>query len=140
MLARLALIATLLLPVTVHAQTADADMRRAQELMATRAKALHDRLRITPAQQPRWDAFTAVMAENARHVAALHAGQASAPRSALDDLKGYAAAVQAHADDVARLVGPFEQLYASMSPDQKVLADRTFREFEQREVRRRPGA
>ena len=136
------LVLALLIPLAASAQAADsqaadADLRRAEEVVAGRAHSLHDRLHITPAQQPQWDAFAAVMMDNARHVAALHAQVAQAAPSAPDDLRQYARETQAHAEDVQRLIGPFEQLYGTMSPEQKVIADRTFHEFAQREDRRR---
>ena len=48
--------------------------------------------------------------------------------SALDDMKQYEQITQANADGTKRLVDAFEPLYASLSPEQKKLADANFRE------------
>jgi hypothetical protein len=48
--------------------------------------------------------------------------------SALDDMKQYQQITQANADGTKRLVDAFEPLYASLSPEQKKLADTNFRE------------
>ena len=89
------------------------------------------RLRITPAQQPQWDAFTGIMRQNAQHQEALHASGAAA-RSATDMLRAYAATLQGHAADMQRLVPAFDALYATMTPDQRAAADRVFQQFEAR--------
>lgn len=89
------------------------------------------RLRITPAQQPQWDAFTGIMRQNAQHQEALHASGAAA-RSATDMLRAYAATLQGHAADMQRLVPAFDALYATMTPDQRTAADRVFQQFEAR--------
>jgi hypothetical protein len=46
--------------------------------------------------------------------------------SALDDMKQYEQITQAHADGTKHLVDAFEPLYASLSPEQKKLADASF--------------
>ncbi len=46
--------------------------------------------------------------------------------SALDDMKQYEQITQAHADGTKHLVEAFEPLYASLSPEQKKLADASF--------------
>ena len=89
------------------------------------------RLRITPAQQPQWDAFTGIMRQNAQHQEALHASGAAAG-SATDMLRAYAATLQGHAADMQRLVPAFDALYATMTPDQRAAADRVFQQFEAR--------
>ena len=48
--------------------------------------------------------------------------------SALDDMKQYEQITQANADGTKRLVEAFEPLYASLSPEQKKLADASFRD------------
>ena len=48
--------------------------------------------------------------------------------SALDDMKQYEQITQANADGTKRLVEAFEPLYASLSPEQKKLADTSFRD------------
>ena len=115
-----------------------AEARMGMERVEKHIAELQRRLRITPAQQPQWDAFTGIMRQNAQHQEALHASAAAA-RSATDMLRAYAANVQGHAADVQRLLPAFDALYATMTPDQRAAADRMFQQFEARSERRRPG-
>lgn len=94
---------------------------------------LRRRLKVTPAQQPQWDAFAAVMRENAIHADRLYKSRAAAENmTALEDLRSYAGIAQAHADDVQRLVPAFQALYETLTPDQQHAADAAFKEFEKR--------
>ncbi len=99
---------------------------------------LQRRLRITPAQQPQWDAFTGVMRDNGRRQEAA-AARAARPLTltAPNDLRAHAAAAQAQADSMARLVPAFDAPYAALSPDQRAAADQVFRQFERQALRRR---
>jgi len=100
---------------------------------------LRKRLRITPAEQPQWDAFAQVMRENAAHMDRfLQDPAAVAKLNAVQGMRGYAEMAQAHAEDMQRLLPAFEALYNAMSPEQQRLADQAFRNFEQRLVRRGP--
>ncbi|WP_244815944.1 Spy/CpxP family protein refolding chaperone [Caballeronia sp. Lep1P3] len=90
---------------------------------------LHSSLKITAAEETQWSAFADVMRENARTMGDLYR-QRIAQRdtmSALDDMKQYQQITQANADGTKRLVDAFEPLYASLSPEQKKLADTSFR-------------
>ncbi len=102
---------------------------------------LRRRLQITPAQQPQWDAFATVMRQNSDRVATLYRERSarSASMSALDDMRSYADLARLHAEDLQRLVPPFEALYAAMTAEQKANADRVFQQFQSRSGRgRRP--
>jgi len=101
---------------------------------------LHRRLKITPAQQPQWDTFTAVMRQNATHMEAMQRARADkvATMTAPEDMRSYAEVVRAHADDLQRLVPAFDGLYAAMTPEQKATADRTFHEFQGQVRARQP--
>ena len=92
-------------------------------------KRLHDDLRITPDQAERWEAFANVMRANADHMDALYQERAKSfdTMSALDSMRSYQHIVQAHAEDLQRLVPAFGELYESLSPQQKQTADRLFR-------------
>ena len=140
MLVRLCLFAALMaVPVAAvqPARAQDDDTVRALSVMTTRVRELHDRLRITDAEQPQWRAFADAMMENARHMASLHAEQGDAiPPSAPADMRQYAAVAQAHAEDTQRLLAPLEQLYAVMTPDQRRVADETFHKITQERLRR----
>ncbi|SAK95030.1 hypothetical protein AWB77_05482 [Caballeronia fortuita] len=90
---------------------------------------LHSSLKITPQQEEQWAKFADVMRENGRTMADLYR-QRIAQRdtmSALDDMKQYEQITQANADGTKRLVEAFEPLYTSLSPEQKKLADTSFR-------------
>lgn len=88
---------------------------------------LHAQLKITPAQEPQWKAFADVMRGNGETMGQLFQQRKDATNvSALDDMKQYATIAQAHADGMKKLVDAFEPLYASLSPEQKKLADKTF--------------
>jgi periplasmic protein CpxP/Spy len=90
---------------------------------------LHASLKITPQQEDQWSKFADVMRDNAHTMGDLYR-QRVAQRdtmSALDDMKQYAQITQADADGTKRLVDAFEPLYTSLSPEQKKLADESFR-------------
>ena len=115
------------------AQAARPD-RGAPAPVERRIAGLQRRLKITPEQQPQWDAFAAVMRQNAGHMEALQRERADkvATMSAPDDMRSYADVARAHADDLQRLATAFDTLYAAMTPEQKAEADRTFHEFQGR--------
>jgi len=108
--------------------------RTASEGVERRIRELHDKLGITAQQQRAWDAFAAVMRENAAHAAEMRAARrAAALLPAPDDMQRYATAAQSHADDLKRLVPPFQALYASMSAEQKRMADQAMGSFQRRQ-------
>ncbi len=86
---------------------------------------LHQRLQITPAQEPRFAALANVMRANARMTPA---SPPAANPSAVDDLQ---VAIQVGAqelDGLKRLLPPLEALYASLTPAQQKTADQVFRQ------------
>jgi protein CpxP len=100
----------------------------------SRIKELHDKLHITAAQQPQWDALTQVMRDNAKSMDALLKARAQniQTASAIDDLHSYQALADAHADGLKKFVPPFEALYGTMSDEQKKTADDIFRAHQRR--------
>jgi protein CpxP len=89
---------------------------------------LHAQLKITPAEETQWTAFADVMRSNAETMGQLYRQRSEMTNeSALDNMKQYEQITQAHADGMQKLVAAFEPLYSSMSPEQKKLADTTFR-------------
>lgn len=104
-----------------------------------RIAGLQRRLKITPDEQPQWDAFTTVMRQNAAHIETLQRERAAkvAAMNASEDMRSYAEVARAHADDLQRLATAFDALYAAMAPEQKAVADRTFHEFQGRGNRAR---
>jgi protein CpxP len=107
---------------------------RLHDSVDKRISDLHARLKITPDEQPTFDEFAGVMRENATHMDGLlqQRRSASAGATAVDDMKSYQTMAQAHVDDLNRLVPAFSKLYDALSPDQKKLADTSFRQFQQR--------
>jgi LTXXQ motif family protein len=93
-----------------------------------RIKTLHSSLQITTAQEALWNNVAQVMRENAKAMAdhRKEAAQNAKSRSAVDDLKAYAAAIDAHADGIHKFIPTFQALYDSMSDAQKQTADAVF--------------
>jgi hypothetical protein len=86
---------------------------------------LHQRLAITPAQEPRFAAVAEIMRENARAAAQL---RPPANESAVEALR---MAIQYGEQDLAgmkRLLPALQALYASLSPAQQRAADTVFRQ------------
>jgi len=111
-----------------------AGSRSNEDYVETRIKDLHEKLKITAAQESQWKTFTDVMRDNAQTVDAvlkersenLHA------MNAVDDLRSYEKLADAHADGLRKLVPAFEALYKTMSEDQKRTADVVFAQHEKR--------
>lgn len=121
----------------VQAASAPAGSKREAHVEERIAK-LHASLKITSAQESQWTPFAEAMRENARTMADLYR-QRIAQRdtmSALDDMKQYQQITQANAEGTKRLVDAFEPLYASLSPEQKKLADTSFRQEGRNHARR----
>ncbi|WP_322106270.1 Spy/CpxP family protein refolding chaperone [Paraburkholderia sp. J41] len=111
------------------ASSADARVAQHQQRVEERITWLHTQLKITPEQEPQWKAFADVMRSNGQTMGDLYRQRAEgeSTRNALDDMKQYAQISQTHAEDMQKLVTAFEPLYTSLSPEQKKLADQTFR-------------
>ncbi len=94
-----------------------------------RIKSLHDRLKITAAEEPQWQAVADTMRDNAKTIGTLIQQRAASAKTmtAVDDLNSYAAIADAHATGVKKLATAFATLYASLSDTQKKIADATFR-------------
>lgn len=93
--------------------------------MAGRLTRLHDRIGITAAQQPQWDAVVATLRESARAMRAdpdrraLRNGGLPMPQ----ELRAVAELARQRADAMQRLIPPVDALYAALSPDQQHVAD-----------------
>ncbi|MDR3531781.1 MAG: Spy/CpxP family protein refolding chaperone [Rhodopila sp.] len=90
---------------------------------------LHAQLHITPAQQAQWDQFAQVMRDNAKdmHHTLEQRGASFASMNAAENMQSYAQIALQHAQDTQKLATAFQALYASMSDDQKKIADGVFR-------------
>jgi periplasmic protein CpxP/Spy len=115
-------------PAAASAPSAPAMKQGHESNVEDRIGYLHAQLKITSAQESQWNAFADVMRNNGQTMAQLFQQRKAAGNlSAIDDMKQYAAIAQAHADGTKKLVDAFDPLYASFSPEQKKVADETFR-------------
>jgi protein CpxP len=90
-------------------------------------KDLHAKLKITAAEEVQWSAIVKVMHDNADEIdTAIDKREALTGATAIDDLNAYGDIAQAHADAVKKLASAFSPLYASMSDEQKKVADSVF--------------
>ena len=100
-----------------------------QESVNARIQAMHDKLKITPAEEALWNKMAQVMRDDAKIMDGLI--QARIDRgntmNAVQDLESYSRITEARAEGARKLVPAFSALYASMSPAQKQLADTMFR-------------
>jgi hypothetical protein len=86
---------------------------------------LHQRLQITPAQEPRFEALANVMRQNARMM------PNAPPPVSLNPIQALRFAIQTGEQELVglkRMLPALEALYASLSPMQKVTADQVFRQ------------
>jgi periplasmic protein CpxP/Spy len=101
----------------------------AQAGIDRRIHMLQERLAITAAQLPLWDALAHAIREDAQTTDGMFAQRAAAvaSMSAVDNMDSYARVVRAYADNVQRLAHAFYRLYVSQSPRQRHAADQFFR-------------
>jgi hypothetical protein len=100
------------------------------ETVEQRITSLHAALKITPAQEPLWNAVAQAMRDNAATMDKLVAQTRTTPpqnMSAVDDLNTYQKFAQTHVDGLKNLIPSFTKLYAAMPDDQKKVADEVFR-------------
>ncbi len=86
---------------------------------------LHDRLRITPAQERGWTAFAAVLHENMQdRIRGRDVNDRRAPPSVVDELERNRQRLVEAAQHMDHMLNALRPLYASFSDDQKRTADR----------------
>lgn len=101
-----------------------------------RIKALHDKLKVTAAQEDQWEAVADVIRSNEGDIHELvEARHANEHATAVEDLKSYKEIADAHAAGLARLIPAFEGLYNAMPPAQQANADEVFSKYEGHEGR-----
>ncbi len=92
-----------------------------------RIKELHSELKITPEQQPQFDAVAQAMRDDAKAMEdAIAQRREAKSMTAVDDLKAYQAIADAHSQGLQKLIPAFQALYDTMSPEQKKNADAVF--------------
>ena len=104
--------------------TAQAQLPPAPNVEANVAQ-LHQRLAITPAQEPQFAAFANVMRENAR---ATPSGPPPGNPNAVEALRLAIQYGQQDLDGMRRLLPALQALYAVLSPAQRRTADQVFRQ------------
>ena len=89
---------------------------------------LHAKLKITSAEETQWAVVAKTMRDSASELdSAIDKRKAMMKNAtAIDDLNAYGEIAQAHANSVKNLSVAFSPLYASMTDDQKKLADEVF--------------
>jgi protein CpxP len=99
------------------------------DFVEKRISDLHAQMKITSQQAPQWDAFAQTMRDNAQKTDAAFKDRAQKlpSENADDSMKSYAALAQLHADNMQKLAAAFSALYATLSDDQKKIADPLFR-------------
>jgi periplasmic protein CpxP/Spy len=100
------------------------------ETVEQRISTLHTALKITPREEPLWNAVAQAMRENAAAMDMLVAQDRTTPpqnMTAVDDLKIYQKFAQAHTDGLTNLIVSFEKLYAAIPDAQKKITDNVFR-------------
>jgi protein CpxP len=95
---------------------------------------MHQRLKITPEQEPAWQGFAQVMRDNVTSIEKAYAERRAsiATMSAPDNMRNFAQIEQERAAGIQRLADAFQKLYDSMSDEQKKIADAMFRHYEVR--------
>ncbi len=115
-------------PKTAHRAMGHAH-RASPYTVEQRIAELHTNLKITPAQQPAFDEFAAVMRANAQAMTASFQARATQVKAmnADQNMQSFAQMAQQHAQQLQTLSASFSKLYASLSDEQKKLADDSFR-------------
>jgi hypothetical protein len=105
------------------------------ETVEQRITSLHTELKITEAEESKWNGVAQAMRENAaamEKLAAAKTGEAPSSMTAVEDLKNYEKYAQAHVDGLKNLISSFETLYVSFPDAQKKTADEVFQTFGQK--------
>lgn len=95
-----------------------------------RIKYLHDRLRVTPEQEPLWEPVAEAIRQSAQDIVPFlrERFRAKTNGSALDVLHSYEGLGAFQLDRLKAFIAVFEPLYASLSEGQKKIADAILRE------------
>jgi len=103
--------------------------KRAEDRDEWHIKELHEKLKITAAQEPLWEKVADVMRSNDVKIDALSKERHdhAATMTALDDLRSFAAITEAHAAGTRNFIPAFESLYQAMPAEQQANADLVFR-------------
>ncbi len=103
--------------------------KKMEQKVEMRINTLHERLKITPAQEPAWAPVAAAMRGNQAEVGALIESRRAAKTSgmtAVESLESYQRIAQAHANGLRNVIAPFAALYSTLSAEQRKTADTLF--------------
>ena len=91
---------------------------------------LHTKLKITSTQEDQWSKVAQTMLQDAKTMDELTQTRVDHAKNmtAIDDLKSYGEIADAHANGIKKLIPVFNDLYASMTDEQKKVADTFFRD------------
>jgi periplasmic protein CpxP/Spy len=114
-------------PAPAPSATPAKPRRTPTDRVELRIKQLHSELKITPEQEPQFDAVAQAMRDDAKAMEdAIAQRREAKSMTAVDDLKAYQAIADAHAQGLQKLIPAFQALYDTMSPEQKKNADAVF--------------
>jgi protein CpxP len=112
------------------AQSAEstAQVTREEHRAEARITSIHNRLRITEAQEPSWGKVAQIMRDNAIafRAAVRERHSAETKPTAVDDLKSFQIVADEHSAGLKKLIPAFETLYAALTAEQQKRADRVF--------------
>lgn len=116
-------------PSSTAVSAAEKHAQKHEDFVEERIMDLHNQLQITDAQSKQWGNFAQTMRENAHRTddAMKDYAEKSGNLSAVEVMKSYATMAQVHADNMQKLVSALNDLYGSLSDDQKKTADTLFR-------------
>ena len=89
-------------------------------------QSLRDRLAISSAQAPVWNAFVDAVLNQSRDMQAQMSQMAQAPTSAPDRMDRMAAMMRRGADGMASVAQALRRLYGQLDPNQRAIVDQEF--------------
>jgi protein CpxP len=101
-----------------------------KQITQERLNNLREQLHITSSEQPEWKKFEQTSMQNADSLDQLYQQRAQKvpTENAVQNLESFAKIQKQQADDLQQLVPDFKSLYSKLTPQQKEIADQTFRE------------
>ncbi len=131
LLAGAVLLASPLRPALAQSPSAmsshEASAAEHEDTIDQRINSLHAELKITPAEESKWQAVATTMRDNAASMEKLASDKAAEKTmTAVEDLQSYQQFAQAHVEHLKKLTAAFETLYNTMPAEQKKTADAVF--------------
>jgi periplasmic protein CpxP/Spy len=110
-----------------------------QQSARRRLAQLHERLAITPNEEPAWSSFARTSMENARRIDDMFRERAErvSTMDAAQNLRSWANIQTAESQDFQQLVPTFDTLYQALTPQQRQMADNLVRNSSARAEARR---